>query len=222
LKEQWCLTRQLGADFVWRMEDVLDLYAEPYDELRPQICLDERPCVLHADKIKPLPMKPGQPMRYDYEYQRHGQCNLFMAFQPLAGWRYAQVTPQRRATDFAHFLRDLVDVHFPHAQVIRVVLDNLNTHTFAALYQAFPAEEARRLARKLEFHYTPKHASWLNMVEIELSVLVKQCLKRRIPDILTLQRQVTAWQNTRNDQCATVNWLFNVTDARTRLARFYP
>jgi hypothetical protein len=204
------------------MEDVLDLYAEPYDALRPQVCLDERPCVLHADKVEPLPMKPGQPMRYDYEYQRHGQCNLFMAFQPLAGWRYTQVTPQRRATDFAHFLRDLVEVHFPQAQVIRVVLDNLNTHTFAALYQAFPAEEARRLARKLEFHYTPKHASWLNMVEIELSVLVKQCLKRRIPDIPTLQHQVTAWQNTRNDQCATVNWLFKVTDARTRLARFYP
>jgi hypothetical protein len=204
------------------MEDVLDLYGEPYDPLRPQVCLDERPCVLHADKLEPLPMQIGQPRRFDYEYERKGSCNLFMVFQPLAGWRQATVTARRTSLDFAYLLRELVDVHFPDATVIRVVLDNLSTHTFAALYAAFPPDEARRLARKLEFHYTPKHASWLNMVEIELSVLVKQCLNRRLPDRETLQREVTAWQNARNDQRATVKWLFNVTDARTRLFRFYP
>jgi hypothetical protein len=204
------------------MEDVLDLYAQPYDPLRPQVCLDERPCVLHADKVEPLPMKAGQPARYDYEYKRNGGCNLFMIFQPLTGWRQATVTERRASSDFAYLLRDLVDVHFPQALSIRVVLDNLSTHTFAALYVAFPPEEARRIARKLEFHYTPKHGSWLNMVEIELGVLVKQCLNRRIPDMQTLRREVTAWQNARNAQHATVKWLFNVTDARTRLARFYP
>jgi len=204
------------------MEDVLDLYGEPYDPLRPQVCLDERPCVLHADKLEPLPMKPGQPVRYDYEYERKGGCNLFMVFQPLAGWRQATVTARRASTDFAYLLRELVDVHFPEALCVQVVLDNLSTHTFAALYAAFPPEEARRIARKLEFHYTPKHGSWLNMVEIELSVLVKQCLNRRISDMETLQREVTAWQNTRNEQRATVKWLFKVTNARTRLTRFYP
>jgi DDE superfamily endonuclease len=204
------------------MEDVLDLYAEPYDPLHPQVCIDERPCVLRADKLEPLPMNPGQPARYDYEYERKGSCNLFMVFQPLAGWRQSSVTARRTRIDFAYVLRDLVDVHFPQAVCVRVVLDNLSTHTFAALYLAFPPEEARRIARKLEFHYTPKHGSWLNMVEIELAVLVKQCLKRRIPDMETLQREVIAWQNTRNAQHATVKWLFNVTDARTRLTRFYP
>lgn len=204
------------------MEDVLDLYSQPYDAHRPQVCVDERPCVLRADKLEPVSMKAGQPARYDYEYHRQGQCNLFIAFQPLAGWRHIQVTARRTSTDFAHFLQELVDVHFPDAQVIRVVLDNLSTHTFAALYRAFPPEEARRLARKLEFHYTPKHASWLNMVEIELSVLVRQCLKRRIPHRATLQREVSAWQTARNAQHATVKWLFDLTDARTRLVRFYP
>lgn len=204
------------------MEDVLDLYSEAYNPLYPQVCVDERPCVLHADKLEPLAMQPGQVARYDYEYERKGSCNLFMMFQPLTGWRQATVTARRTSRDFADLLRELVDVHFPDALTIRVVLDNLNTHTFAALYQAFPPEEARRIARKLEFHYTPKHGSWLNMVEIELAVLVKQCLKRRIPNMDTLQREVTAWQNTRNAQRATVKWLFNVSDARTRLVRFYP
>jgi DDE superfamily endonuclease len=204
------------------MEDVLDVYADPYDPCRPQVCIDERPCILHADRLQPLPMQPGQPARYDYEYQRHGQCNLFIIFQPLLGWRHTQVTAQRTKTDFAYLLRELVDIHFPDALVIRVVLDNLNTHTFAALYAAFPPEEARRIARKLEFHYTPKHGSWLNMVEIELSVLVKQCLNRRIPDRDCLQREIAAWEQARNAQQATVHWSFQVSHARTRLSRFYP
>lgn len=204
------------------MEDVLDLYAEAYDPQRPVVCFDERPCVLRADKQPPLPPAPGRLERYDYEYERCGYCNLFMLFQPLAGWRHAEVTDRRTSLDFAEQMRQLVDVHFPQANTIRVVLDNLSTHTPAALYAAFPAEEASRLRRKLEFHYTPKHGSWLNMVEIELSVLVKPCLNRRLPDMDSLHRETTAWQNARNAQHATVKWLFNVSDARTRLSRFYP
>lgn len=204
------------------MEDVLDLYAEPYDARRPQVCFDERPCVLRADVREPLPAQPGQPERYDYEYERRGGCNLFAVFQPLAGWRRLAVTAHRTSADFAEQMRRLVDEDFPQAEVIRVVLDNLSTHTPAALYQAFPAAEARRLLRKLEFHYTPKHGSWLNMVEIELAVLTKQCLTRRIGDVDTLTREVAAWEQQRNNQRATVKWRFNLTAARTRLARFYP
>jgi transposase len=204
------------------MEDVLELYAEPVKAWQPVICFDERPCVLHGDSRPALPAQAGRAARYDYEYQRNGTCNLFMLFQPGAGWRHAKVTEQRTKTDFAHVMRDLVDVHFPHAEKIRVVLDNLNTHTPASLYAAFAPAEARRILSKLEFHYTPKHASWLNMVEIELSVLVNQCLKRRIPDLPTLMREVAAWEATRNAQRATVRWQFDVAQARTKLARLYP
>lgn len=204
------------------MEDVLELYAQPYQGWQPVVCFDERPCVLHGDTRPATPVQPGQAARYDYEYQRNGTCNLFMMFQPLAGWRHAKVTDQRTKPDFAACMRDLVDVHFPHAEKIRVVMDNLNTHTPASLYAAFPPAEARRILSKLEFHYTPKHASWLNMVEIELSVLVHQCLKRRLPDIDTLAREVTAWETTRNLQQATVHWQFGVAQARTKLARLYP
>lgn len=186
------------------MEDVLELYAEPVKADQPVVCFDERPCVLHGDTRPALPMQPGRLARYDYEYQRNGTCNLFMLFQPGAGWRHAKVTQQRTKTDFAEVMRELVDVHFPDAEKIRVVLDNLNTHTPASLYVAFPPAEARRLLSKLEVHYTPKHASWLNMVEIELSVLVHQCLKRRIPDIDSLSREVSAWQTQRNATCATI------------------
>jgi hypothetical protein len=204
------------------MEDVLDEYAKPYDVQRPKVCLDERPCQLLAESREPLPMQPGQPLRYDYEYVRQGSCNLFMVFEPLTGWRHALVTAQRKKEDFALFMRDLVDVHFPQADKISVVLDNLNIHSPAALYTAFEPDEALRILHKLEFHYTPKHGSWLNMVEIELSILVRQCLGQRLRDIPTLQRQVSAWQDRRNAQRATVHWQFSVDKARTKLARLYP
>lgn len=204
------------------MEEVLELYAEPVKAWQPVVCFDERPCVLHGDTRPATAAQPGRKARYDYEYQRNGTCNLFMLFQPGAGWRHAKVTERRTKTDFAQCMRELVDVHFPHAEKIRVVLDNLNTHTPASLYAAFAPAEARRILNKLEFHYTPKHASWLNMVEIEFSVLVHQCLKRRIPDMDTLKREVAAWQAVRNAQHATVRWQFDVSQARTKLARLYP
>jgi DDE superfamily endonuclease len=204
------------------MEDVLDLYAEAFNERQPVVCVDERPCVLHGDTRPTTPVQPGRKARFDYEYQRNGSCNLFMIFQPRAGWRQTKVTEQRTKMDFAEVMRELVDVHFPQAEKIRVVLDNLNTHTPASLYAAFPPAEAHRILSKLEFHFTPKHASWLNMVEIELSVLVHQCLKRRIPDMDTLTREVAAWQVNRNTQRATVHWQFDLAQARTKLAPLYP
>jgi hypothetical protein len=204
------------------MEDVLDEYARPYDMREPSICFDERPCQLLADVYPPEAAKPGQLARYDYEYERRGTCNLFLTFQPHTGWRQADVTEHRTKNDFAACMRDLVDVHFPDAERIHVVLDNLNTHSFASLYTAFPPDEALRIKRKLVFHYTPKHASWLNMVEIELGILVKQCLDRRLPDIDTLRAQVDAWQARRNAQHATVHWQFGLDSARTKLARLYP
>jgi hypothetical protein len=216
----WCIPT-VSSEFVWHMEDVLDLYAQPYDPRYPMVCFDERPFQLLGDVMDPLPAHPGQPRRYDYEYRREGTCNLFITFQPLAGWRHVKVTPQRKKTDFAHCLKELVDVHFPHAERIRVVLDNLNIHTFGALYEVFEPQEARRIACKLEFHFTPKHGSWLNMAEIEISILSRQCLKRRVPDIPTLQREVTAWAEDRNTNHATVNWRFSLTDARTKLNWLY-
>lgn len=204
------------------MEDVLDLYAEPLDLQRPQVCFDERPVQLLGDVYDPLPARPGQVRRYDYEYARNGTANLFVMCQPLAGWRTVKATSQRKKTDFAACMRELVDVHFPAAEVIRVVLDNLNTHTPGALYEAFSPPEARRILRKLEFHYTPKHGSWLNMAEIEISVLSRQCLKQRIGTMTRLEEVTRQWTIRRNDQKATINWCFDVTKARTKLARLYP
>jgi transposase len=212
----------VNAHFVWRMEDILDLYAEPFKPQQPVVCFDERPCQLVADVFEPLPRKAGRAKRVDYEYARHGVCNAFMMFQPLAGWREIKVTQRRTKGDFAEVMRELVDVHFPHAETIRVVLDNLNTHTPAALYEAFAPPEARRLLQKLEFHYTPKHASWLNMAEIEFSVMVGQCLKRRIPDQMTLSKELVAYVQQRNLAKATVQWQFDVSQARSKLARLYP
>jgi len=204
------------------MEAVLDLYAEPYKPWQPVVCFDERPCQLVADVFEPLPRKAGRAQRVDYEYERQGVCNAFLLFQPLAGWREVKVTERRTKRDFAEVMRDVVDLHFPHAERIRVVLDNLNTHTPAALYEVFAPQEARRLLQKLEFHYTPKHASWLNMAEIEFSVMVAQCLKRRIPDQTTLQNELRAYSRQRNSAHATVHWQFDVSQARRKLGKLYP
>lgn len=204
------------------MEDVLDLYAEAYQETQPVICFDERPCQLVAETRGPLTRKPGRVKRVDYEYERHGVCNAFMMFQPLAGWRAVKVTHRRTKQDFAHVMRELVDVHFPQADCIRVVLDNLNTHTPAALYEAFAPHEARRILKKLAFHYTPKHASWLNMAEIEFSVMVGQCLKRRIGAMTTLVTELNAYVQQRNAAKGTVKWQFDIQQARTKLGRLYP
>ena len=204
------------------MEDVLDLYQAPFDPKTPVITFDERPVQLISETRRPLPAQPGQRERYDYEYKREGTANLFEFFQPLAGWRHLKVTAQRTKHDFAHCLKDLVDVHFPDAEVLRVVMDNLNTHDESSLYETFTPAEARRIARKLEFHYTPKHGSWLNMVEIEFAVLSQQCLNRRIPDLETLTCEVAFWEQQRNDQNATVNWRFTPEIARQRLKALYP
>jgi hypothetical protein len=210
------------ADFVWRMEAVLDLYGEAYDPRYPMVCFDELPVALQAEVVPVQGCAPGRVRRFDYEYEHRGSCTIFMTFEPLRGWRRSTVSDHRTKVDFAHQMRQLVDEDFPDAAKIRVVLDNLNTHTFAALYTAFPPEEARRIARKLEFHYTPKHGSWLNMVEIEFAVLTKQCLRRRLPETLTLQTELRAWDAQRNAAHATIQWLFDVTTARTKLSRLYP
>jgi hypothetical protein len=212
----------VSAEFVAAMEDVLDLYEEPYDPRRPQVNFDETSKQLLAEKRKPMPPAPGQPVRYDYEYQRNGTRNLFMLTEPQAGWRHIAVTTHRTMQDFAHQMRWLVDEAYPEATVIRVVLDNLNTHKPASLYETFAPAEARRLLKKLEFHYTPKHGSWLNMAEIELSILSRQCLDRRIPDDATLQREITAYEDTRNAANATITWRFTTIDARKKLHRLYP
>jgi DDE superfamily endonuclease len=204
------------------MEDILDLYAEPYDPQYPLVCFDESPYQLLSEVRHPLLVTPGQPVRYDYEYRREGTCNLFMCFEPLQGWRHVKVTDRRTAQDFAQCMQDLVDVHFPQAAVISVVLDNLNTHTPAALYATFPPAEACRILRKLDFHYTPKHGSWLNMAEIEFAVVSTQCLDRRLADQQTVRRLIAAWQTRRNAVKATVDWRFTTTKARRKLKHIYP
>jgi transposase len=222
LKKQWCIP-SVGAEFVWRMEDILDLYEEPYDEKRPVVCFDEMPYQMVQEKHTPLAAQPSKPGRYDYEYKRMGTANLFIVFEPKKGWRHVEVTQRRTALDFASQMRKLAEEHYVQAEKIRVVMDNLNTHTPAALYEAFAPEEARRILRRLEFHYTPKHASWLNQVEIELSVLQKQCLgERRIPDKESLRKEVGAWERGRNEAGAKVRWQFTAEDAREKLERLYP
>jgi transposase len=204
------------------MEDVLDLYAEPEDPQHPIVNFDETPYQMIGEVRTPLPTQEGKPQRYDYEYKREGTCNLFVSLCSNSGWRHVEVTARRTKDDFAYAMRDLLDIHFPAAEKIRVVLDNLNTHTPAALYEAFEPAEARRILRKLEFHYTPKHASWLNMVEIEIGVLVGQCLDRRIPDIETVKREVSAWQTSRNQKQVKIDWQFTTEAARKKLGRLYP
>jgi DDE superfamily endonuclease len=204
------------------MEDVLDLYEEPRAPKRPKVCFDELPYQIVAETRRPVPARPGRPARVDYEYRRNGTANLFMSVDPERGWRHVSVTDRRTKRDFAHEMRALVDDYYPDAEVIRVVSDNLNTHTPAALYETFPPAEARRIARKLEFHHTPKHGSWLNMAEIELSVLSGQCLDRRLGDRPRLEQEVAAWEADRNRQHATITWRFTSAAARTKLHRVYP
>ena len=204
------------------MEDVLEVYHLPYDPQWPQVCMDEQPIQLLKETRTPIPAGPGKPEQYDYEYERSGTANIFMFVEPLGGWRQASVTAHRTSVDWAHQIRELVDVHYPEAEGIRLVMDNLNTHTVASLYEAFPAEEARRLAQKLEIHYTPKHGSWLNVAEIELSAMTRQCLNRRIPDRATLTSEVAAWEQERNGQQKGVDWRFTTKNARIKLKRLYP
>jgi DDE superfamily endonuclease len=204
------------------MEDVLAVYTRPYDPRRPQVCLDETSRQLLGEVNPPRPVEPGRPARQDYEYERGGVCNLFLVCEPLAGWRHVMVSDRRTRIDWAHCIKDLVDVHYPDAEQIVLVQDNLNTHTPASLYEAFPPAEAKRLADRLELHYTPKHGSWLNMAEIELAVLAQQCLDRRLPDRATLEREVAAWQAARNACGRGVNWRFTTEDARIKLKHLYP
>ncbi len=204
------------------MEDVLELYAEPYDPRRPVVCFDETSTQLLSEARLPLTVRPGQPRRQDYEYHREGTRNLFLACEPLRGWRHVAVTQRRTRQDFAHQMRWLVDEAYPETRVVRVVLDNLNTHRPASLYEAFPAAEARRIVKRLQFHHTPKHGSWLNMAEIEFSVLARSCLRRRVPNEATLCREIQALERERNATQATIHWRFNTQDARTKLHRLYP
>lgn len=204
------------------MEDVLAVYTRPRDPFRPLVCLDETSKQLIAETRIPVPMKPGQAARFDYEYERNGTANLFMLFAPLEGWRHVKVTDRRTAVDYAHVLKDLADVHFPGAERIVLVQDNLNTHAKSSLYEAFPAAEARRLVERFEWHYTPKHGSWLDMAESELAILAAQCLDRRIPDKSALATEIAAWVKNRNTDNTKADWQFTTADARVRLKHLYP
>jgi hypothetical protein len=204
------------------MEDVLEVYQRPHDPARPVVCLDETSKQLIAETRVPIAAKPGRPARHDYEYERRGTANLFMMFAPLEGWRHVEVTDRHTAVDYAHILRNLSDTHFPDTDKIILVQDNLNTHKPASLYEAFPAAEARRLVERFEWHYTPKHGSWLDMAEVELSVLSTQCLDQRIPDKKTLIEEVAAWERSRNRKHAKADWQFTADDARVKLKRLYP
>lgn len=204
------------------MEDILDIYEQGYNPKRPVVCVDERPCQLIEDIAVPIPMKSGRQKREDHEYQRNGTCCLFIAFEPLAGWRFIEVKQQRTKVDYAQFLKELADRYYPDAERIVIVQDNLNTHTNGSFYKAFKHKEAFRLARKFEYHYTPKKGSWLNMAEIELSALARQCLDRRIPSMEKLKKEVSSWERWRNKNRSTVNWTFTKDDARIKLEKFYP
>ena len=204
------------------MEDILELYNQPYDAKRPLVCMDETSKQLVSEVRTPIALRPGQPARYDHKYRREGVCHVFMFFEPLRGWRAVEIRARRTKQEWVHGMKTLVEEYYPEAEVVRVVVDNLNTHNPAAFYEYFAPVEAKRILDRLELHYTPKHASWLNMAEIELSVLSRQCLKQRIPDQQRMQREVSAWAQARNEQCKTVDWQFTTADARIRLKRLYP
>ena len=213
---------EASAEFVFAMEQTLDLYQQAYNPQEPLVCFDETSKQLIAETRMPLPMQPGEPLRYDTEYERRGTANLFMFFEPLANWRHVEVTDRRTMIDFASCMKALVDDFYPEVDVIHVVLDNLNTHKLASLYEAFSPEEAHRMVQRLRFHHTPKHGSWLNMAEIELSILSRQTLAERIADRESLEREIQAWEKERNDANATIDWQFTTKDARIKLKRLYP
>jgi transposase len=219
-QKMWCVPK-VNSEYVARMEDVLDLYAQAHDPRHPAVCFDESPTQLIGHAYEPQPVAPGVPARQDYEYVRNGTANLFVVYAIHAGWRHVDVTEKRTSCEFAHRMRALVDEHYREADCIRIVLDNLSTHTAAALYDAFDPTEARRILRKLEFHYVPKHASWLNTVEIEIGVLKQQCLSRRIAERETLVREIAAWQRRRNEAAARIPWMFTTEHARNKRGRVY-
>lgn len=222
LRKCWVIPAEQNGQFVAQMEDILDLYLLPYDPSIPLVCMDEQPSQLVKEIKQPIKAEPGRPERFDYEYERNGTANIFMFIEPLAGRRHVSVRENKTGLDWAEEIRDLLEVRYPQAERIRLVCDNLNTHKIGSLYEAFPPEKARQLARRLEIHYTPKHGSWLNVAEIELSVLTRQCLKRRIPDIETLHSETKAWECKRNENQKGVDWQFTTEDARIRLKRLYP
>jgi hypothetical protein len=222
LKKEWCIPPEHSGEFVCHMEDILEVYRRPLDPKRPLVCMDEMPYQLISEQRIPLPPQPGQVQCQDYEYKREGVANIFIVFAPLLGQRWTRVTKRRTYKDWAYLIRDIVDVLFPDAERIILVMDNLNTHVGGALYEAFPPAEARRILDKLEIHYTPKHGSWLNMAETELSVLSRQCLDRRMGTAQFLEREVCAWNRARNMGATTVDWQFTTADARIKLKRLYP
>ena len=222
MSQQWCIPPKSNAEFVCQMEEVLDVYKRPYDPNRPTVCFDERPKQLIAEVRKPMPTVRGKQARYDYEYKRNGVANLFMMFEPLVGKRHVKVTNRRTKKDWAECVRQLVDEIYPQADRIVLVMDNLNTHKKASLYEAFEPVEAKRIADKLEIHYTPKHGSWLNMAEIEMSVLSRQCFAQRMDNVERLEKEVMAWAEERNAKGAKVDWRFTTDDARIKLKKLYP
>jgi hypothetical protein len=222
MKKCWCIPPGQNAAFVAAMEEVLDVYHRPYDEACPVICMDEKPYQLLDECRQPIPMKPGVPTRYDSEYVRNGTCSIFIFTEPLKGWRGVSVSARRTKIDWAQHVAELLEVHYPKAPKICLVMDNLNTHTASSLYEAFPPDRARALARRLEIHHTPKHGSWLNIAEIELSALTSQCLGRRISSIDVLAAELLAWNIARNNAGSSVNWQFSTDDARIKLHRLYP
>jgi hypothetical protein len=218
----WCIPPECDAEFVCAMENVLAVYKRPFDAARPVVCFDEKSKQLVGEVATPIPASPGQPERCDYEYVRNGMANLFMLVEPLRGWRHVNVTSRRTKLDFASQVKELVDVHYPDAEKVTLVMDNLNTHRMSSLYAAFIPQEARRIIEKIEVVHTPKHGSWLNMAECELSVLGKQCLNDRIGDEVTLHERVSVWNNDRNRRTKKIDWQFETADARIKLRRLYP
>jgi hypothetical protein len=222
LVDQWCIPPEQNAEFVCQMEDILEVYHRPLDPRRPLVCMDELSKQLVAETRASIAASPGHVKRMDHEYERRGTCNVFMFCAPLSGWRHVEVTDRRTKIDWAYAIRELVDVHCADAEVIVLVMDNLNTHTPASLYEAFPPAEARRIFERLEIHYTPKHGSWLNIAECELSVLNRQCLDRYLESKERVTRETAAWENDRNETQTGVDWQFSTDDARIKLKRLYP